>query len=222
MLLIGCGVDSERTIAFSASIWTTEPAMPSSLQTQSTMTANGPFHCLIDASNGITLAFGDAGYLAFNGSADDVPSDPIGKRLENIVCNLEVRAILRCVLNHVRMHSDGVVLPYRYDEPGFRRYCEMTIARRDGGELELSGRCRRTRARNGPPSSWKEAHRRAGLVRICSVCDRCELAHDDWCELPEAMTTLRLLERRKMPGISHVLCPRCYVRFTDGLDRPDA
>jgi hypothetical protein len=196
--------------------------MPSISRTRSTRTRNGPFHCLVDASNGITRSSGDAGYLALNGSADDVPSDPTGKRLEDIVCNLEVRAILRCVLNHVRIHSHGVLLPYRYDEPGFRRHCEMAIAYRAGGELELSARCRRTRARNGPPSSWKEAHRRAGLVRICSVCDRCELRRDAWRELPEAMTALRLLERSKMPRISHALCPHCYVTFTDGLDRPDA
>ena len=125
--------------------------MPSPLQLDPSATRSGPFPCVVDAKNVIKRCSGNARCLALNGSGDEVPPDPTGKRLEKIVPNLEVRGILQCVMNHVRVRSTGIVLPYRYDEPGERRFCEMTIASRGSGELEFSSHCRSSHSRKSPP-----------------------------------------------------------------------
>jgi hypothetical protein len=183
---------------------------------------SGHSHCVLDRNDIFARASGDIRYLALNGSGDDVPSRLEGRGLRNIISNLEVRAIVEHVLDYVRTRSTGAVLPYRLDLDGERHFCEMTIAHRGSGEVELRSRCHRTEQRDGSPRSWRDRDRRQGFVLMCCVCDRCETGNGQWQPLPEAMATLRLLEREKMPRLSHGLCSSCCASAIRGADRPRA
>ena len=194
--------------------------MPSHPLPERSTTENGHFHCVLDRNNIFAHASGDTRYLALNGNGDDVPSRLEGRGLRNIISNLEVRGIVEHVLDYVRTRSTGVVLPYRLDLDDERHSCEMTIAHRGSGEVELRSRCHRAEKRDGPPLSWRDRDRRKGFVLICSVCDRCETGNCEWQPLPEAMATLRLLEREKMPRLSHGLCSSCCASVTRSSDRP--
>ena len=50
-----------------------------------------------------------------------------------------------------------------------------------------------------------------------SFCKRVE-AHDRWCEVEDAVTSLRLFDSFSLPTLTHGLCFDCYERAAALLD----
>jgi hypothetical protein len=106
---------------------------------------------------------------------------------------------------------------FRCDAPEYRRHMEMTIARRDGGELQFETRIVREEERRRQQLLDWRAPRAGGLLRICGWCKRVDVGEGRWGEVEEAVTALRLFERPSLPMLTHGMCEPCFKTMSEKL-----
>jgi hypothetical protein len=114
------------------------------------------------------------------------------------------------LLRRVRGELGSVELPFRCDGPAVRREMDIHIASQASGRFVVfSARLRDEKERDEfQPLLAAETPRSEETLTMCGWCDRF-LVDDDWVEVEEAATRLRLFARPAMPAISHGVCPDC-------------
>lgn len=65
----------------------------------------------------------------------------------------------------------------------------------------------------------KRSLRSNSLLKICGWCMKVQ-SNDSWIEIEDAISDLHLFEARRLPNLSHGMCPACYERMLASLDGP--
>ena len=56
---------------------------------------------------------------------------------------------------------------------------------------------------------------------ICSWCNRVRIEKEEWQEIDEDMKRLELFEKQLDSGLSHGMCPDCYLEMSKTLDETE-
>lgn len=168
----------------------------------------------IDADD--RICFVNDAWLAFAGengwrvSADAV----LGSRIMAHIGDAETRHVYALLVDRIRKAGHPVQFQYRCDSPGMRRFMEMTMIRRQPGQIEFRSRVLRLERRN--PIRVLDAalpRSRERCLLLCSWCKAVQV-QTAWLALEEAVQRLELLADAALPRLSHGICPACTDRMT--------
>lgn len=138
------------------------------------------------------------------------PENVVGHPLWDFIQNVETKHLYRELFKKVRAGKHAGPIPFRCDSPRERRFLELFISPLPGGQIEITSTIVRSEFHDKIELLDRKAPRSSELIRICSMCKKIAIAQNEWVELEEGMTRLRVFEADKMPGLTHGLCLACY------------
>lgn len=125
-----------------------------------------------------------------------------------------MRSLQRMLLRRIRDGSSGPVeLPFRCDSPALRREMQIRIAASATGRAVLFRTSLRAERPRRPQALLDaSAKRDEETLEMCGWCDRF-LVDRSWVEVELASERLDLFRRKRLPTISHGVCPECDNRL---------
>lgn len=146
-----------------------------------------------------------------NGAPDLTPKNVCGRPLEDFISDPTTAHLWTQILARAR---EGVPLQIRIrcDAPDRRRLFRLDLARDGLEHIRVQSETLLEEERS--PVGLFEVHREpsADQVCVCSWCKQLLVAAGDWCEVEVALVKMDLLERLRLPAITHGICSSCAAR----------
>jgi hypothetical protein len=183
--------------------------------------AKEPYVYRIDGQDRIVSVSGN--WLAFaeeNHAGNTChPDRVLGRFIWDFVAGEPTRHLYEMVLQKVRATLKPIRIKFRCDAPDERRFCHLVIIPLAAGVLDCYSRVSTTELR--PTVRLLDVHtpRASALIRMCSVCKRVALSDDQWLEVEDAITALKLFDVPRLPHITHAVCPDCLREVAVELDK---
>ncbi|MEY3775600.1 MAG: hypothetical protein RLZZ129_2380 [Verrucomicrobiota bacterium] len=143
----------------------------------------------------------------------------LGQSLWDHLCDSTTMELYRQMVKRAR-EGHRVKFHYRCDAPDRRRLFRMTITPLGEGRVEFMSQLLREEAR--PKVTLldrQEQNRSEELVRICSWCEKAALPDGRWVPVEEAVEAMHLLQRERLPGLTHGICEHCKGRMLRQIER---
>lgn len=145
-----------------------------------------------------------------NGWEGDSGDMVIGRLLWDFIEDHETMSLYESILHRVRQGMRIGPIPFRCDSPFERRFLELLLTPQADGQVLFSSTLVRREPRDPVSLIDKKAPRSNELLKICSMCKKILLSQNEWVEIEEGLTRLKLFEGDAMPGLTHGICPACY------------
>jgi len=143
-----------------------------------------------------------------NGAPGLSPRRVVGESIWSFVHGSTVQHLWQLVFGRARVERKALLLPYRCDGPGVRRYLEMELVAPDGVSVVCTSRTMREEPRPVVQMLLGDGERSGESLIVCSWCNRAQL-HRTWVEIEQAIDELHLFGVARPPSISHGICDRC-------------
>ncbi|MCW5547770.1 MAG: hypothetical protein KIT44_02305 [Opitutaceae bacterium] len=143
----------------------------------------------------------------------------LGQSLWDQICDATTRELYRQMVKRAR-EGHTVRFHYRCDAPDRRRLFRMTITPVGAGVVEFVSQLRREEVRPKVMLLDRlEQNRSEELVRICSWCEKAALPDGRWVPVEEGVEAMKLMQRERLPGLTHGICEHCKVRMLRQIER---
>jgi hypothetical protein len=146
------------------------------------------------------------------------PNKVVGHPLWDFIQDPETRHLYRELFNRVRDGSSCRSIPFRCDSPRERRYLSLGISLQRNDHIEITSTILKIEPRDPVGLLEKDRQRSTDLLRICSMCKKIAATRNNWVEIEEGLTQLKLFEARMLPQLTHGICPDCYQSVMADLD----
>ena len=158
-----------------------------------------------------------SGFAAGNKATHLTPSSVLGKPLLSLFADESTRHLYALMID--RSRSDGIAFsfPFRCDAPDVRRFMQMEIFPLADGAVGFRSCLVREERRDDVALLEADVDRSGELVKICSWCKKIEISASKWVEAEVAMQRLNLFEARKLPALTHGMCPTCHAQYLKDL-----
>ncbi|MCC7263531.1 MAG: hypothetical protein IT369_13520 [Candidatus Latescibacteria bacterium] len=177
-----------------------------------------PVRYRIDARDHLTAVNKSwAAFAAANNGVGLDPAEVIGQPLWRYLVGEELRHLFELLLKRVRRTQQWVVLPFRCDGPGERRFMQLEVHAYPDQSVDFVSRLLHAEPRPPVAVLGPGGARTQERLRICSWCNRVNLSQGKWVEVEEALSHLGLFSDRDLPQLAYDLCPTCEVEFRAGL-----
>ncbi len=172
--------------------------------------------CSYEVDDDLKIVAVDEAWSEFaraNDGMDLLPPRPLGRSLLSYIPDLPTAHVYGRLFDRIRQTGQPLSVPFRCDSPRLRRFLELRLEPRDEGGFRLSSVLLRAEPR--PPVSLLERSRPRGtdMLLMCGWCKRVAIA-EAWVEVEDAVSELKLFERKVLPDISHGICPGCLESTT--------
>lgn len=155
-------------------------------------------------------------FAVANDAVGLLPENVMGRRLWDFINEQTTEQLYREILDQVHA-GRPIRFNFRCDAPEYRRYMEMSITSRVGGEVQFEVRTVREEGRTRQELLDRRAPRASDMLRICGWCKRVDVGEGRWGEVEEAVTAFRLFERQALPMLTHGMCEPCFKTMSDEL-----
>lgn len=132
----------------------------------------------------------------------------VGRPLWDFMTGRETRHISRLLFDKALSSGESIIIQYRCDSPGLRRFLKMEIAPMRDGTVEFRSSYIRFEPRAPVSLLDRRAPRSSEFMTICSWCRRVRVANE-WVEVDEAVNRLDLFSSACLPQLSHGICQDC-------------
>jgi len=170
------------------------------------------FICQVDARD--KIIFVDANWIVF-AAQNGLPSLTLelvkGQSLWDYISDETSRQFYKALARKVRRTGVLVGVPFRCDSPECRRFMKMFILNLAEGALEYRSVLLREEARLKVDLLDPDFPRTREMVTMCAWCKKVHA--DEWMEAEEAVRVLGLFEQKRLPQITHGVCPACQETF---------
>ncbi|MBT6340919.1 MAG: hypothetical protein HOJ48_16655 [Desulfobacula sp.] len=146
------------------------------------------------------------------------PDAVIGKWLWDFIQGAETQHLYEELFQKVRIGKAIGPIPFRCDSPDERRYLELLLKPMPDNNIEILSTIVRTEDRESVNALKEDECSSHGFVRICSMCKKIDIDKDNWVELEEGLSYLKLFEEHEVPCLTHGLCSACYEVAMSDLD----
>ena len=174
----------------------------------------------IDAEDRISHV--DNGWCFFAGENEGqamTRANVLGQSLWDHICDPTTVELYRQMVKRAR-EGHPVRFDYRCDSPERRRLFRMTITLVEAGQIEFVSQLRREEVRPKVVLLDRlEQNRSEELVSICSWCEKAALPDGRWVPVEDAVVAMGLMQRERMPGLTHGICERCKLRMMRQIER---
>ena len=171
----------------------------------------------IDAEN--RLSFVASAWLDFareNEAAHLSPEAVKGESLFSFIADPETQHLYKAIIDKVRTTQVSVIVPFRCDSPGLRRFMVLHISPLARGAIQFEGKLMREEPREHVPLLDPVRARSEEMIVACSWCKRIEV-DEAWLEIEEAVRRLALFDQPSLPQITHGICGDCLESFNQNL-----
>lgn len=172
----------------------------------------------IDADD--VLVAVDDGWAAFarDNDAPELAEPSSNRQLWSYIDDDEVTELWKLLVEQVRAKHAEAHIPFRCDAPAMRRWFEMTVTPCHNGVVRFRSLNTFEQPRPAIPLLDLHAERDPTTPPI-PLCSWCGQVHDGtrWMDLEDLVQEHRLLERARVPTISHGSCPTCRDRMAVAL-----
>jgi hypothetical protein len=133
------------------------------------------------------------------------------------VSDARTRLLQSLLLRRVRTTRIPIVLPFRCDSPGVKRWMEMELRATGDGGVTVSTRLLRQESR--PPVHLLEpGDARSGgeVLKVCGWCNTVQLGEGPWQEVEDLLAeNPHWVRDGETPEITHRLCSDCDTRLVE-------
>jgi hypothetical protein len=155
-------------------------------------------------------------FAVANDAPELLPQRIMGRPLWGFLTDQTTQQLYREILDQVHA-GRAMRFNFRCDAPERRRFMEMNIARRAGGEVQFQSRTVQEELRvRQELLDWRSPRTR-DLLRICGWCKRVDVGEERWGEVEEAVNTFRLFERQTLPMLTHGMCDPCFKTMSEKI-----
>jgi hypothetical protein len=179
--------------------------------------------CTYELDQQLTITAVGAGWDEFaleNGAPELTAPAPIGRPLMIFVTDATTVHLYEQLFQRAARIKRPITFPIRCDSPELRRYLDLTIIATANGRFSVSTSLVRLESRARLPL-FAAAVRHEGSLVMCAWCKRASV-EERWVELEEAVSSLRLFERRHQPLLQHGICADCHRRMLSLLETSSA
>lgn len=172
--------------------------------------ANGRVFIHIVDRDGVIVSVNDE-WLAFareNDAPELVRKTVEGRPLWDFMDGMETRHISRLLFEKARNTGKTLIIPYRCDSPGIRRFLEMEIAPMVDGTVAFRSRYLKYEPRDPVRFLDRGVGRTSEFLTLCSWCRRARVG-DEWVELEDAIGKNELFSTSSLPQLTHGICQDC-------------
>lgn len=148
-----------------------------------------------------------------------LPEDVVGHRLWDFIQDIETKHLYQTLFRKVRGDMSSFTVPFRCDSPSERRYLVLRVEALPDRHLSITSTIARTEPRSSVSLLDIDTPRTLDFVTLCSMCKKMQISSEQWVEIEEGLSQLKLFENDKMPRLSHGLCQSCYQL---AMEKPDA
>lgn len=172
----------------------------------------------VDADDNIVFVNSDWESFAQENLASQLTSEAVcGRPLSGFVAGWETQHLYHVIIESARRDRRTIVIPFRCDGPGVRRFMELTVTPRPVGHVQFEGRVVREETRTTVRLLDPSACRNEEYVVMCGWCKRVDVS-SDWLEVEEAVRRLALFNSTALPQITHGMCVDCEERMSHAID----
>lgn len=158
-----------------------------------------------------------------NGAADSChPDIVINRPIWDFIADNETIHLYKIILNKVRTEDHSVNIPCRCDSPDMRRFLDLEIVPLSKGTVEFKSTFIKMEKRKPLKVLKGDVKRPEEFIRMCSMCKMIAATERDWLEVEDAIVSMKLFEKSKLPQITHGICPKCYAVVYAQLDKPES
>lgn len=133
----------------------------------------------------------------------------LGKSLWSFISGPETRHIYQLILAQIRKHKRSTQLFINCDSPELKRNIEVTLNPLQNGGVEFLSKVVQLIERDAVTILDKAIERSDDIIKICSFCKKIAISKEEWAETQDAIKILNLFGSKKMPQLSHGICPHC-------------
>jgi hypothetical protein len=155
-----------------------------------------------------------------NASPEVIPPDVLGKSLFDFIPDMETADIYRTIIEAVREKKTQIKIPINCDSPELRRSIEVGIHWQEDGSIEFISEIVKIEEREPvtvlDPTSPRSFDR---FLNICSFCKKIQTGVDEYQETGQAMRSLNIFDKKKMPMLHQLVCPSCVDEITDRIEK---
>lgn len=157
-------------------------------------------------------------FAAANNANHLLPEKVLNQSLWRFICNLESIHIYRKILEKVRDGHD-CKFNIRCDSAEYRRFLEVNITLLVTGDVMFENHILKMETRSPQEIFNSCILRSEEIIFICSWCNRIDIGKEKWQEIENAVKSLRLFEKERLPQLSHGMCPDCYLIMSNELGK---
>ncbi len=156
-----------------------------------------------------------------NSSPHLMTSNVLGTPLRQWISCETTWQIYQAIFEIVRKKTKEVRIPYRCDGPNVRRFMELKIT----PDIEAGVKCQSFLLRREQRDTIRlldpDAPRDNDFLSICGWCKQIEALPNQWMETERGVQVLRLFLRKKLPKLTHGICPTCEKHLERQLNSLD-
>ncbi len=159
-----------------------------------------------------------ADFARENGGKEDIlPPLLYELPLWKYIADAETRYLYHLLIDNIRKGAMEFTVPIQCDSPDLKRFIQIRMQSLPENKIRFTSTIIKTQPREALLLLDPQRAQDQSLVRICSFCKKIDIGHETWVETEEAVLHLHLLEKDKMPGLTHGVCPSCYAEVMDEL-----
>lgn len=180
--------------------------------------AGRTFAYCVDADNRVVSVTPEwVSFARENEASTLTPETVCGRPLFHFIADKETRHLYELIIDKVRRTHCAVVIPFRCDGPGVRRFMELTIAPWMDTQVQFEGRIVGEEDRDVVELLDPSRSRSDEYVVVCSWCKRVEVC-GDWLEVELAVRRMGLFEAIGLPQLTHGICADCEERIRQEIE----
>lgn len=143
----------------------------------------------------------------------------LGRPLWGFITDGTTRVLYQDILARVRS-GRSLQFVLRCDSPECRRLLEMQVSHGRDDVTDFRIRTLSREARQPQLLFASDRPHSEELLRVCGWCKKVDTG-GCWVEVEEAVSSLRLFERPRLPGVTHGICEDCYSRMGAAMGEGD-
>ena len=115
------------------------------------------------------------------------------------------------LLKKVRTKKKAINISFRCDSPDKRRLMKLDIEPTSKGIIEFRSTIIRTEHRDPVILLQNDIERSEQYLTNCSLCKKIATPEGQWLEVEDAIVSMKLFEKSKLPYLLHGVCSACYA-----------
>ena len=141
------------------------------------------------------------------------------KSIWSFIEDFETRHLYESLVQRVRTHNQQISIPFRCDSPTKRRFLKLSIIPLENSFIKFISKIEKVEERESIELLNYDREYSDELLRVCSMCKKIEIKENLWDEVEVAIKELKLFNQKKLPMLTHGLCPFCADLYRREVDK---
>ena len=141
------------------------------------------------------------------------------KSIWSFIEDFETRHLYENLVERVRTYKQQISIPFRCDSPTKRRFLKLTIIPLENSFIKFVSKIEKVEERENIELLNYNREHSDKLLRVCSMCKKIEIKENLWDEVEVAIKVLKLFNQKKLPMLTHGLCPFCANLYKIEMDK---